>query len=827
MLNEPLKLAYDFVQYTGQHIFLTGKAGTGKTTFLQDLKKKSPKRMIVVAPTGVAAINAGGITIHSFFQLSFGPQIGMENVSPQQNRFNKEKINIIRSLDLLVIDEISMVRADILDAMDGVLRRFRNRNKAFGGVQLLMIGDLQQLSPVVKNDEWNLLKTKYETVYFFSSKALQQTPYVSIELFHVYRQQDDKFISILNKVRDNRLDQNALDALNQRCIPEFQPGTDEGYITLCTHNEQAHRLNESKLKKLPVEEKVFKASTTGNFPEYSFPTDFELQLKTGAQVMFVKNDPSPEKLFYNGKIGKITHFMDDAVYVQCPGEESEIVVTPLLWENIKYTIDHDTAEIKESVEGSFVQLPLKLAWAITIHKSQGLTFEKAIIDAEASFAHGQVYVALSRCKTLEGMVLSTPISSRSIINDHTVSGFIQEVEKSQPGTGELNDARLGYQKDLLMDLFRFDYLRMLVNSMNKVLRENTSAVPQVLIDYFKQIHADFIREIQDVANKFQNRISQYLLQERDVEQNKELQERISKASVYFIDKVNAVLVEKPERADLEVDNKALRKQINSLATRLSEEARLKIFLFEACKNGFEVKKILDTRAKAVIEKSKRKKARKSAKVKEVLDPENIPHPELYQVLRSYRLEKSAESGVPAYMIFSQKALIEMVNYLPVDTKALKQINGLGSKKISQFGADIIEIIDAYCQDNEVVRMEVPLKTVSKQKHSSSELKKPKEDTKKISYQLFQSGKTVQEIAEARGMAPTTIEGHLSHFVAKGVLDISLFLPEEKLNKILAYFEKAETHNLGPAKTALGNDYSYADLRFGLNYMVSLMKKNNN
>jgi DNA polymerase III delta prime subunit len=825
--NKPLQLAHDFVQYTGQHIFLTGKAGTGKTTFLHELKKKSLKRMIVVAPTGVAAINAGGITIHSFFQLSFGPQIGMENISPKQKRFSKEKINIIRSLDLLIIDEISMVRADILDAMDGVLRRFRDRNKAFGGVQLLMIGDLQQLSPIVKNEEWDLLKSKYDTVYFFSSKVLQGTRYVSIELSHVYRQQDDKFISILNKVRDNQLDKDARDTLNQRYIRDFKPDKEEGYITLCTHNARAHRINESELQELPAEIKVFNATTEGNFPEYSYPTDLELQLKTGAQVMFVKNDPSPEKLFYNGKIGKITHIGDDAVYVLCSGDDDEIEVTPLLWENIKYTIDQETSEIKETVEGSFIQLPLKLAWAITIHKSQGLTFEKAIIDAEASFAHGQVYVALSRCKTLEGMVLSTPISGRSIINDNTVNGFIQEVEKNQPGSKELNDARLNYQKDLLMDMFRFDNIQMLVNSMNKIFRENTSAVPEVLIEYFKQIQTEFRREIREVAEKFQTRINRYLLLEPDVEQNMELQERILKASVYFSDKVNTVLVEKLDRADLEVDNKALRKQISSLASRLSGELKLKVSLFDACKDGFEVKKILNTRAKAVIEKARPRKQLKSAKIKEVLDPESIPHPELYQELRSYRIEKASDLGVPAYMVFSQKALIELVNYLPVDTQTLQQINGLGSKKISQFGTEIIEIIDAYCLDNDVERMEIPLKTGSKRKRSTDEPKKPKEDTKKISYELFKSGKTVLEIAEARGMAPTTIEAHLAHFVAKGELDVSLFLPEGKLKKIKEYFKKAETNNLGPAKAALGDDFSYGDLRFGLNHLFYLLKKIDN
>ena len=819
--NEPLNLAFDFVQYTGQHIFLTGKAGTGKTTFLLNLKNKSPKRMIVVAPTGVAAINAGGITIHSFFQLSFAPQIGIENTSPQQRRFSKEKINIIRSLDLLVIDEISMVRADILDAIDGVLRRFRDRSKPFGGVQLLMIGDLQQLSPVVKNDEWNLLKTTYDTVYFFSSKVLRETSYVSIELLHVYRQQDNKFISILNKVRDNKLDQNALTALNQRYIPDFNPETEEGYITLCTHNAHAHRINDTKLQQLAPKEQIFNASTEGKFPEYSFPTDFELKLKIGAQVMFVKNDPLPEKLFYNGKIGEITSISEDVIFVQCPDEESEIEVTPLLWENIKYTIDKETSEIKETVEGSFLQFPLKLAWAITIHKSQGLTFERAIIDAEASFAHGQVYVALSRCKTLEGMVLSTPISSRSIINDNTVSGFIQKVEKSQPGTKELNDARLAYQQELLMDLFRFNHTMMLVNSINKLMRENTSSVPEAIVDYFKQIHASVVTDLVEVAEKFRVQITKFLSLQPDVELNIDLQERISKAAVYFSEKVKIGLTEKIARADLDIDNKALRKQLNAVTSRLSEEAKLKFVCFEACREGFQVKKILDVRAKAVVEKGKPSKPQK---FKEVLSSESIPHPDLYNILRLFRTEKAEDLGVPAYMIFSQKALIELVNYLPVESQTLTQINGLGSKKVSQFGAEIIEIIDVYCQGNNVDRMEVPLKLKSKRKRKSGEPKQPKEDSKNISYQLFKSGKTIIEIADERALSPTTIEGHLAHFIAKGELEVSLLLSDDKLKKIVEYFEDAETENLTPAKEALGKNFSYSELRLGLNHLKFLTNK---
>jgi len=812
--NKELDLAFNYVQYTGQNIFLTGKAGTGKTTFLKSLKEKSPKRMIVVAPTGVAAINAGGVTIHSFFQLSFGPQIGLENASQAQNRFSKEKINIIRSLDLLVIDEISMVRADMLDAIDRVLRRFRNRSKPFGGVQMLMIGDLQQLSPVVKSNEWSLLKNEYDTVYFFSSKALQQTPYVSIELKHVFRQQDDRFISILNKVRDDKLDKNALDALNQRHIPNFNPKEEEGFITLCTHNNQANRINDLKLNKLPSKTQMFKATIEGKFPEYAYPTDFDLKLKVNAQVMFVKNDPDPQKLFYNGKIGKITKIEDEIIYVLCPGEEDEIAVTCLQWDNVKYTIDSKTAEIKEEVEGSFRQFPLKLAWAITIHKSQGLTFERAIIDAEASFAHGQVYVALSRCKTLEGMVLSTPISNRSIINDGTVSGYIHQVEQNQPDEENLIEAKLTYQKELLTDLFRFDRIKMLLNSMNKQMRENTASFPQLLVDHFKQMQTVFQAELMEVSAKFQFQIEQLVATQADVEKNIELQERISKAANYFHSKVKEVLIENLEKADLEIDNAALRKQINATAKNLAEENELKLACFAACKEGFQVKKLLDTRAKAVIDK--KVSASKKPKAKEVLSPDSIPHPELYALLRSWRYEKAMELGIPVYMIFSQKALIEMVNYLPVESAALKLINGLGSKKIASFGADIIQMIQHYCNENDIENKEIPLKKAAK--------KKPKVNSKKVSFEMFQSGKSIDEIASERGFAESTIEGHLAHYVGMGELSIALFVTEEKLKKITAHFKSTDNRSLGEAKSFFGDQMSYSELRFGLKYLEFLEDK---
>jgi len=369
--NPQLHLANNLLKYTGTNLFLTGKAGTGKTTFLHSIRENSPKRMIVVAPTGVAAINAKGVTIHSFFQLSFAPFVPNTRPAKEFFRFSKEKINIIRSLDLLVIDEISMVRADLLDAVDFVLRQFRRNEQPFGGVQLLMIGDLEQLAPVVKDEEWSLLSSYYKTPFFFDSQALKKTNYVCVELKTVYRQSDEKFINMLNRIRENKIDSDLLQELNKRYDPNFDPDNEDGYITLTTHNAQAQRINSEKLAKIKDKSYIFEATVTGNFPEYSFPTDEKLELKKGSQVMFVKNDVGSEKRYYNGKIAVITDIEEDRIEVQGKEDAYPIVVERAEWVNMKYSIDPNTKELREEEEGVFEQYPLKTAWAVTIHKSQG------------------------------------------------------------------------------------------------------------------------------------------------------------------------------------------------------------------------------------------------------------------------------------------------------------------------------------------------------------------------------------------------------------------------------------------------------------------------
>ena len=816
--NDQLQLAFDFVQYTGKHIFLTGKAGTGKTTFLHQLKRFSPKRMVVVAPTGVAAINAGGVTIHSFFQMPFGPILpveisGSQNPGSSENiqKFNREKVAILKSLDLLVIDEISMVRADLLDGIDGVLRRYKDRNQPFGGVQLLMIGDLQQLAPVVKDDEWNLLRPFYDSVYFFSSLALKKTDYISIELTHIFRQRDEAFIKLLNKIRDNNADQRTLDELNKRYIPGFVGKESEGYISLTTHNYQSQNLNESMLAKLLTKAHRFSAKVEGEFPEYSYPTEYDLFLKVGAQVMFVKNDISRDKLFYNGKIGTVVDIDEDLIRVNCPGDSDDIEVGKVEWQNTKYTIDDQTKEIKESVLGTFSQIPLKLAWAITIHKSQGLTFEKAVIDSQAAFAHGQVYVALSRCKTLEGMVLSTPISNQSLKSDSKISHFNNDIQQNPPGKELLEESKLAFQRMLLFELFDFQPLFRRSAYCFKLMVEHQESIHAILKENIQQINQDLRKELCDISEKFKGQLNQLLEANKQVEENTPLQERVRKASQYFSDKLEPLVIEKLKGLDIEIDNKAVRKSVNDAITRLNDDAHLKLACLIGCKEGFSVKKYMEIRAKSSIEPTEKKPKFKGAS----LSPDGLmPHPELYKSLKIWRNQKADDLNIDAYLILPQKTLLELVTHLPVTLAELKRIKGFGAMKVSNFGKEIVPLIIAYRIEK---KMDVPL--VEFDPNQEEETKPPKIDSKKVSFELFHTGKSIGEIATERSMAFSTIEGHLAHYIRTGDLNIEKLVAKDKISVITQWFLKNSTTNLGMAKAALGDSVNYTELKCVLNYLV--------
>ena len=692
--NPELQLAFDLLQRTGRHLFLTGKAGTGKTTFLRSLKERLPKQMVVTAPTGVAAINAGGVTLHSFFQLPFGPLAGRES-EPPHFRFSRDKLALIRGMDLLVIDEISMVRADLLDAVDGVLRRLRDRRKPFAGVQLLMIGDLQQLSPVVKDHEWDLLRDLYDTPYFFGSRALRETDYACIELTQVYRQQDGRFLDLLNAVRDNRLSTAALAELNRRHIPDFAPADADGIITLCTHNAQAQRLNDSKLAALPAPAVRFAAEVSGAFPELSFPVDPQIELKVGAQVMFVKNDPSPDKRFFNGRIGRVAGIDGATVRVRCPGDFADIAVEPMQWDNIKYAIDPATRRIAETVEGTFRQIPLKLAWAITIHKSQGLTFERAVIDADASFAHGQVYVALSRCKTLEGLVLRTPLRPDSIIADPAVADYVRQMSARHPDPARLELDRLTYQRELLVNLFSFHRLRYQLNALLELADLNRGSVLPGLVELFGRLHDAAQAGLVDVGEKFILQIDRLLTDRPDAETNPALRERLQKAHAYFEDKLLRGILEPLSDADLELDNQTLRRQLLNAREKAETEARIKLAGLRACAAGFAVQAFLAARAAAALDvppatpKSRRKGKVPAAAIDTSAAPAN---PVLFEALRAWRTEQAAALKVPAYHLFSQKTLYALAAAAPKTPAQLADIHGIGPKKLARYGEALLDLI---------------------------------------------------------------------------------------------------------------------------------------
>jgi len=810
-----LQLAYDFVQYTNQNIFLTGKAGTGKTTFLQSLKQLLSKRMIVVAPTGVAAINAGGVTIHSFFQISFGPQIPRNfNTAPSTNfpdtsepteikHFSKEKINIMRSLDLLIIDEISMVRADLLDAIDDVLRRYKNRYQPFGGVQLLMIGDLQQLAPVVKEDDWKLLKDYYDTCFFFSSRALKQSNFVSIELRHIFRQSDPVFIDLLNKIRNNYLDEATLEQLNQRYIPGFSPGDDEGYIILTTHNYQSQQINETRLNRLKTTEHQFEAVVEDEFPEYAYPTDFKLRLKKGAQVMFVKNDVSHEKRYFNGKIGKVIDVDDDFVKVKCPGDEYPIDVEQAEWHNSKYQLNETTKEIEEIVIGKFVQFPLKLAWAITIHKSQGLTFEKAIIDARDSFAHGQVYVALSRCKTMEGLVLSSPIDNHSVKSDITVEQFTEDVEHHQPGSSELAEARKSYQQQLLNELFDFTILQNRTKYLLRLCDEHGSQLLGNLSEQLQKISSP-LQEIMDVSARFRHQLLQLFLQYSDAENSPAMQERVKKAGIYFSEKLLQDVIPTFEEASFETDSQNVRKNLNEALGKLSKDLSLKKTCLEAMKDGFSLKKYLETRAKANLDLSApmRRGQMAGGNMGKAL------YPEFYKELRLWRDQKAEALNVEIARVLRQKTLWKIARLLPATKVELKAIKGMGGKKMQEFGREILEMTIAYRRQK---GMDLPVEADNEPTIAAL-------DSKHISFTLFESGKTITEIAEERHMAVSTIEGHLSHFISTRELELDQFVNPDKSAAMIRYFRENHNASLSEAKTAMGDDYSYGELKFVMSYL---------
>jgi len=800
--NPELDLAWDFVEKTDRNLFLTGKAGTGKTTFLHNLKTNSLKRLVVVAPTGVAAINARGVTIHSFFQMPFGPivpnGIASQRNTGFQHKFSRIKINIIKSLDLLIIDEISMVRADLLDGIDQVLRRYKDRNKVFGGVQVLMIGDLQQLSPVVKDAEWELLKPYYNTPYFFSSQAFNNANSISIELKHIYRQDNQKFIEILNEIRNNELTEKAAKELNKRYLPNYKPDKDDGYIILTTHNHIANTLNEVELNKLNNKSYFYTAEIDGKFQEYAYPTHKKLELKVGAQVMFIKNDSSLEKRYFNGKIGKIVSLDENEVSVLCPGDSEEINTTPEKWEHVNYTINSETKAISENIVGSFMQMPLRLAWAITIHKSQGLTFDKAIIDAKTSFAHGQTYVALSRCRSLEGIVLMNPIDDKSIITDTRVISFNKDVAENQPDEDILKESQKEFQLHLVDDLFNYYHFLFPVNRLIDIYYSNKNSFQGTIIDPLESIKQSGIQELLKIANSFKSQLSSLCEGIVSPEANDDFQERIHKAVTYFLKHTKERIKDPLSLITFTTEDKALHKDFEKFLQQIEDNLAIKLYCLNGLTELFSAEKYLNLRAKAVLQKSDIPKIKKAFTA-------STDHPKLFEALRNLRDIIASAEDIAHYQIFTQRSLYEMCEILPLNKRQLKVVNGMGTVRIEKYGSEILEIINEYVDSNNIQVQEIVI-----------EKEKPKkEDTKLLSLQLFKKGLTISEIAAKRGFVSSTIEGHLSSFLSTGEVAIFDLISEKKYNLIKKELKKNKFEGLTDLKNKTGDKFTYSELRIVL------------
>lgn len=705
MENPELARAQQIIAHTDCSLFLTGRAGTGKTTFLRRLRERSPKRMVVLAPTGIAAINAGGTTIHSFLQLPFAPYIPGATYSREQFRLTRNKLKLIRSLDLLVIDEVSMVRADLLDAIDDALRRYRDYTRPFGGVQLLLIGDLRQLAPVVKDSEWELLRKHYASPFFFCSKALQQTQYVTIELQHIYRQSDPRFIALLNKVRDGAANAATLAALNQRYRPTLTREETQGAIRLVTHNHIANSINERELAELPAKEYTYRAEVKGNFPEASFPTDARLRLKKGAQIMFVKNDP--DKRYFNGMLGHVVEIDAEGFSVQ-PDEQPEvtIAVTPAEWSNARYQLNEKTKEIEEKVDGTFTQYPVRTAWAITIHKSQGLTFERAIIDAAAAFAHGQTYVALSRLKSLEGLTLSSPIPPHAIINDASVQQFSDYAASHTPTAADLQRLERDFFCRTALDLFTFSRLRQSLEGLLRIYEEHFFRTFPKATDALRSVHATFLQQTDTVSQRFIKQIERLVSECPDYASNETIAERLEKGARYFGEQI-ATLRNALGALNEESDNKVVAKRLDTTRGELAGELYQKDRLLDYVeRKGFDLTVYQQFRSKLLagdLPKDSGKKATgeensKANKAEALTTGSDILRPILYTRLVAWRRREMAERNVPAYVVASTAALIGIANHLPLDLKTLQRIKGIGKRTVELYGAALIEITQAYQQE---------------------------------------------------------------------------------------------------------------------------------
>lgn len=716
--NDLFHLAASYINETNRHIFLTGKAGTGKTTFLKYIRENTSKNTVVVAPTGVAAINAGGVTMHSFFQLPFGPYIpsgahlfGVDNGVTDTHalfrniRFNYEKKELIKEMELLIIDEVSMVRSDTLDAIDAILRHFRNQPLVpFGGVQVLYIGDLFQLPPVMPDDQWHFLKDHYESVFFFHARVMQQAPPLYIELNKIYRQNERSFIDILNGVRNCTIDWEGITTLNERYDPQFT-GEGDQYIVLTTHNRRADEINSYRLANMSGELYTFNGEIKGDFSDKALPTDMELQIKPGAQVMFIKNDLAEPRRYFNGKLATVERVIDDnKIVVVLAGSNETLVLEKETWRNIRYSLNKTEGTLEEEEVGSFTQYPIRLAWAITIHKSQGLTFEKAIIDAGNAFAPGQVYVALSRCTSLEGLVLNTRIHPGAIRTDEKVLDYSSRETEVGKLFANLDRERLVFWAAQLIKLFSAEKILSELHLHAIWLRDKKMNGMDSALTLSK-VMQEKAAQLNTVGAKFRNQLEPLLENLLNTGDTTLLKERVTKAVAYFTQDIYEGLIQ-PLRREYD-----LVKDIAKIKKYTAQLAMLEDFLWNR----------------------------------------------LLRFVNASYGDLRFNEGLPDY---------------------------------------------------EAMRLAAREKVKEKEKGKKREAGGSRRDT----LEMFLAGQTLADIAAARSLAVSTIESHLAESVGEGELELSSFLSDDKINRILPAVKEMGITASAPIKSRLGDEISWGEIR---------------
>jgi hypothetical protein len=810
-------LALELVNNSSRNIFLTGKAGTGKTTFLKYIRDNCPKQLAVVAPTGVAAINAGGVTMHSFFQLPFSPFIpaytGVDKGNDvtdvhgllEKLRLNRDKQKLIRELELLIIDEISMVRCDVLDAIDTVMRHIKHRrSERFGGVQVLFIGDMFQLPPVVPEQEWRILSGYYPGPYFFDSKVLQQEPPVYIEFNKIYRQTEERFIRLLNQVRNNEMDEAAFEVLETRFKPGYRRSKNDGYIILTTHNRKADAINELELGKINSALYTFDAQVNGEFVEKAYPADERLYLKTGAQVMFIKNDTEKIRRYYNGKIGTLTRVEGDKIFVKCLDSEDEIEVKKETWENIRYALDKTTGKIVDNVLGTFIQYPLRLAWAITIHKSQGLTFDKAIIDAGDAFAPGQVYVALSRCTSLQGLILETRILKSSLSVDDRISAFSKSHSLPNEIEAELKLAKKNYELTLLKETFDFTLSKETGRSLTNYFNAHSKAFSEGSGDWLFKLD-EHLDGLQTTGSRFQAQLKN--LYTEDLYNNETIQERVKAAANYFKEKLSEC-INLLRTSPIATDSSQHARECNDDLKEIYTELSRKRFILEGFENGFSIGSYHDR-------KRNFKAPALSINTYGGSNPKSeMPHPALYMQLRELRDTICARADLPIYLVAGSNTLLEMSRYLPQSLSELKNIRGFGDAKVKKYGQEFIDVIMKYSESRGLTSL-VHEKLTKKRGSEAKPSRSAKKNTRQESYEMFRNGKSINEIALQRNLSIGTIETHLTGYVEEGLLEVRELISPEKLSRIATILEDFSGNSITEIKQKCGTSISYGEIRMAI------------